>query len=330
MASVRSLVHIRWTVGGFDVMPAEIGRPVHTYSIVACDVDSQEMGVAVQSHWFNVGPVVVWAEAGVGAVATQSFANVAFGPRGLALLRSGEAPEAAIDTVLDADAGRDLRQVAMVDALGRVAAHTGVRCIAWADHVTGDGWSAQANIMRSPGVPEAMGTAFEATHSPLADRLLAALEAAQTVGGDIRGQQSAAIRVVSTLPAEDGSPGVHVDLRVEDHREPLSELRRLYDIHRAYAHMNAGDTAMERGDFDAAMHEYRQASGTQPENLEMRFWAAFTMATHGRTRESIPLFRDIFARDARWSELLDRLPASGLCDTELVREIVESASPSSP
>jgi uncharacterized Ntn-hydrolase superfamily protein len=307
-------------------MPAEIGRPVHTYSIVACDVDSKELGVAVQSHWFNVGPVVVWAEAGVGAVATQSFANVAFGPRGLALLRSGEAPEAAIDTVLEADAGRDLRQVAMVDAAGRVAAHTGVRCIAWADHATGEGWSAQANIMANPGVPAAMGAAFEAKKGRLADRLLAALEAAQKVGGDIRGQQSAAIRVVSTIPAEDGSPGVRVDLRVEDDSEPLRDLRRLYDIHRAYDHMNAGDTAMERGDFDAAMHEYRQASGIQPENLEMRFWAAFTMATHGRISESIPMFRDIFARDSRWPELLERLPASGLCDAELVREIVEGAS----
>lgn len=303
-------------------------RPVHTFSIVARDVATGELGVAVQSHWFNVGPVVAWAEPGVGALATQSFANVSFGPRGLALMRAGDSPTDVLATLLSDDDGEAVRQVALVDAQGRVAAHTGGGCIAWADHATGDGWSAQANMMNGPGVVSAMGKTFQRTEGPLAERLLAALDAAQDAGGDLRGQQSAAIRVVGGAASRDVAHDVVVDLRVEDNDAPLAELRRIYIIHRAYTHMNAGDAAVERGDLTAAMHEYAQASELQPDNLEIRFWTAFTMATNGRLDDALPVFENVFNREHRWVELLRRLPRAGLCDESLVEQIVDGADDS--
>ncbi len=208
-----------------------------TYSIVARDPETGELGVAVQSHYFTVGPIVPWLQAGVGAVATQSFVEPAYGLRGLARMAAGRpAPDALAALVAD-DEARDVRQVAMVDAQGRAGAHTGERCIVDAGHRTGDGFSVQANMMRRPTVPDAMHAAYLATDAPLAERLVAALAAAEGEGGDLRGRQSAAIRIVRAASGDDPWNDVVLDLRVEDHPEPIDELARLVRMHRGYARL---------------------------------------------------------------------------------------------
>jgi uncharacterized Ntn-hydrolase superfamily protein len=285
----------------------------HTYSIVARDPQTGEMGVAVQSHWFSVGTAVSWAEAGVGAIATQSFVNKSFGPRGLALLKSGKTAEQTLAELLSTDEGRDVRQVAIVDSKGNVAAHTGKKCIDMAGHLTGKQFSVQANMMLSDKVWPAMSKAFDASAGqPLAERLLAALDAAQAQGGDIRGRQSAALLVVrgqaSAAPWDDRL----VDLRVDDHAQPLQELRRLLRLQRAYDHMNAGDLAVEKNDMPTAVREYQAAEKAFPENLEMRYWHAITLANKGQVAEAKKLLQPIFRQDANWRTLTGRLPKSGL------------------
>ena len=221
-------------------------KVAHTFSIVARDAATGEMGVAVQSHWFSVGSVVPWAEAGVGAVATQSLVDPAYGPLGLDLMRAGKTARQALDGLLASDPGRELRQVAMVDAKGAVAVYTGSNCIPAAGHIAGDQFTVQANLMLNDKVWPAMAKAYRETKGDLASRMLAALDAAQSVGGDIRGKQSAAILIVSGKST--GKPWADrlMDLRVEDHPEPLKELRRLVQIRRAYRHMDDGDLATER------------------------------------------------------------------------------------
>jgi uncharacterized Ntn-hydrolase superfamily protein len=303
------------------------GRPVHTYSIVARDPKTGELGVAVQSHWFSVGPIVPWAEAGVGAVATQSFVDPSYGPKGLELMRSGKSAPDALKELIKADAGEAVRQVAMVDAKGIVAVHTGSRCIESAGHKTGDGYSVQANLMLNDKVPAAMAKAFEETQGDLAERLMAALEAAQNVGGDIRGKQSAAMIVVkqksSGKPWEDRI----IDLRVEDHADPLKELRRLIGVARAYRHMNNGDLAMEKNDLHKAMEEYNAAMKLAGDNVEIAFWSAFTMASAGKVDEAMPLFKRVFAADKNWIDVLKRLPKAGLLnDEKLLQRILNDAA----
>src|SRR5512145_2375295 len=207
-------------------------RPVHTYSIVARDPATGDLGVAVQSHWFSVGSVVPWAESGVGAVATQSFVEPAYGPNGLALMKEGVEPAEALKRLLAKDEQRAVRQVAFVDAKGRTAAHTGEGCIPGAGHHVGTGYTTQANLMLTGEVPDAMARAYEAAKGPLAERLLAALDAAQATGGDIRGKQSAAILVVRAAPSAKPWTDRLVDLRIEDHAEPIAEMRRLLALHR--------------------------------------------------------------------------------------------------
>lgn len=296
-------------------------RPVHTFSIVARDPETGEIGVAVQSHWFSVGPIVPWAEAGVGAVATQSFVDPAYGPKGLELLKTKSAKE-ALDELIAKDAGQAVRQVAMIDAKGRVAAHTGASCIECAGHKTGANYSVQANMMLNDQVVPAMARAFETTKGDLTDRLLAALEAAQKAGGDIRGQQSAAILVVRGTPTGRSWEDRVVDLRVEDHAEPVKELRRLVEIHRGYRHMNAGDLAIEKGDLEGAMREYEAAAKCVPDNPEIQYWNAVTLATNGHLDRALPIFKKVFAKDANWKELLKRLPKAGILSEELVKRIL--------
>ncbi len=299
-------------------------RLAHTFSIVARDPASGEMGVAVQSHWFSVGSIVTWAEAGVGAVATQSLVEVSYGPLGLALMRGGKSAPQALEALLVADPERDLRQVAMVDVQGRIATHTGSRCIAEAGHETGADFSVQANMMATPDVWPAMARAYRATAGSLADRLLAALEAGQAAGGDVRGQQSAAILVVkgdsTGRPWED----TVMNLRVEDHTQPIRELRRLVNLHHAYEHMNRGDELLGSGAVEEALHEYRAAAEQAPQSEEMPFWHAVTLADLGRIDEALPIFRDVFARNAGWAKLLTRLPKSGLLrdDAEMMKRIL--------
>ena len=304
--------------------PPHPSRLAHTFSIVARDPQSGEMGVTVQSHWFSVGSLVAWAEAGVGAVATQAIAEVTYGPLGLALMRAGKSAPEALASLLAADEERELRQVALVDAEGRVATHTGARCIADAGHETGAGFSVQANMMACPDVWPAMARAYREAEGDLAERMLAGLEAGQAAGGDIRGKQSAAILVVKG--ASTGRPWADtvMDLRVEDHPEPIRELRRLVGLHRAYQHMNRGDELLGAGEVEAALHEYRTAAEMAPEIEELPFWHAVTLADLDRVDEALPIFRDVFARNADWATLLPRLPKAGLLrdDTEMMRRIL--------
>lgn len=302
-------------------------RPVSTFSIVARDPQTGEMGVAVQSHWFSVGPLVPWAEAGVGAVATQSFVDPAYGPLGLELMRAGKSAPEALTALLAADPQADVRQVAMIDAKGRVAAHTGAHCIAEAGHHTGQHYSTQANLMLKNTVWDAMAKAFETTKGDLTDRLLAALDAAQAEGGDIRGQQSAAILVVAGTST--GRPWVDrlVDLRVEDHPEPLKELRRLVVLRRAYDRMDRGDGSMATGDIAGAVREYGAAEAMAPDNVEMVFWHAVTLANTGKLDDALPLFKNVFALDRQWATLVPRLPHSKLLpnDPQLIERILAVA-----
>jgi len=299
-------------------------RPVHTYSIVARDAKTGELGVAVQSHWFSVGTSVAWAEAGIGAVATQSFIDPSYGPLGLALMRAGRSAPDALTGLLAADEGRDVRQVAMIDATGRVAAHTGARCIpAAGDHV-GEGYSVQANLMEKDTVWPAMAKAYEASRGDLAERLLAALEGAESQGGDIRGRQSAAILVVKGVSSGRPWQDRLFDLRVEDHPSPVVELRRLVTLQRAYNLMNAGDLAVEKKDDAGALKAYSSAEALVPDNAEMAYWHAVALVNMGRVDEALPVFAKAFRLHPKWRDLTPRLPKAGLLpdDPKLIARIV--------
>jgi uncharacterized Ntn-hydrolase superfamily protein len=284
------------------------------------------MGVAVQSHWFSVGPIVPWAEAGVGAVATQSLVDPAYGPLGLAMMRAGRSAPDVLRGLLESDDGRALRQVAMVDAEGRVAAHTGDRCIAQAGHLVNEAgqFSVQANLMLRDAVWPAMAEAYRTSGGDLADRMIAALEAAESAGGDIRGRQSASILIVSAEST--GKPWLDrvFDLRVEDHPHPVAELKRLVRLQRAYLHMNAGDLAVEEEDFETAAREYAAAESLAPDIVEIPFWHAVTLASSGRVDESLPIFRQVFAREPVWAQVVPRLARSGLLpdDANLIERIL--------
>jgi uncharacterized Ntn-hydrolase superfamily protein len=287
---------------------------VHTYSIVARDPATGDLGVAVQSHWFSVGSIVTWAEAGVGAVATQSFVDPGYGHRGLDLMRRGVAAPEALRQLVAKDAQRNGRQVAMIDARGLVSAYTGKSAIAAAGHHVGRDFSVQANMMANDRVWPAMAAAFESTDGDLAERMLAALEAAEKAGGDVRGRQSAAILIVKAKGT--GRPWVGADrlfdLRIEDHPAPVDELRRLIRLQRAYAHANRGDELMTEQKVEDALKEYAAASALAPEIVELPFWHAVTLASIGREAEAAPIFKAVFAKEPIWAELLERLPAAGL------------------
>ena len=285
---------------------------VSTYSIVARDPDTGEMGVAVQSHWFSVGSIVSWGEAGVGVVATQSFVNPAFGPNGLELLKSGMTADEVVDKLIAEDEGRDVRQLAIIDVNGNVKSYTGKNCIPGAGNIVGENYSVQANLMLNDKVPGAMSKAFEESKGPLAERLMAALFAAEQVGGDIRGKQSAAILVVKGRSTGKVWEDRLIDLRVEDNPYPLDKLNRLLKIHRAYNHMNAGDLAVEHGDMELAMKEYSAAEKMFPENEEMKYWHAVTLATNGDMEGSLPLFKAVFKKNENWKILTPRLVPIGL------------------
>ncbi len=295
---------------------------VHTYSIVARDPTTGDLGVAVQSHWFSVGPVVAWAEAGVGAVATQSLVNVSFGPLALQMLKAGLSPGEVLRGLLASDDGAALRQVAIVDTRGQIAAHTGKRCIPAAGHLVGENYSVQANLMLNDTVWSAMAQAFEAATGDLAERMLSTLEAAETAGGDIRGRQSAALLVVAA--AGTGRPWLDrkVDLRVDDAAVPLAELKRLLQIHRAYEHMNRGDEALGLGEVELAMAEYAAAADHYRANPEIRYWQAVTMSGAGLLEAALPIFREVFTADPNWQILTPRLREVGLLEVseeDLVR-----------
>jgi uncharacterized Ntn-hydrolase superfamily protein len=287
----------------------------HTYSIVARDPKTGEMGVAVESHSFSTGSIVPWAEAGVGAVATQSLAEVSFGPRGLDLLREGHSAKEALDTLLAADESREFRQLAIVDATGRVATHTGSDCIPMAGNEVGAGFSVQANMMLTESVWPDMAEAYRTNKGlPLAERLVASLEAAEAAGGDIRGKQSAALLVVRTASTGKIWQDRLIDLRIEDHPEPVQEIGRLLRLQRAYDHMYRGDSALDAGDTETALDAYRTARAMFPDNAEMIFWHGVSLANIGRVEESLPLFEAAFAADGNWRELARRLVPTQFLD----------------
>jgi uncharacterized Ntn-hydrolase superfamily protein len=299
-------------------------RPVHTFSIVARDPATGELGVAVQSHWFSVRSIVTWAEAGVGAVATQSFVDPSYGKNGLELMRAGKSAPDTLKELLEKDEGREVRQVAMIDAQGRVDAWTGKNDIQAAGHIVGNNFSAQANLMLNDKVWPAMARAFENTKGDLAERMLAALDAAQEVGGDIRGKQSAALIVVTGKPTGQAWKDRTFDLRVDDSPQPLVELRRLVKLQRAYNHMNAGDLAVEKKDNEGALREYGAAEKLVPDSAEMIYWHAVALVNMGRVDESLPLFRKVFSMDKNWITLTPRLPKSGLLpdDPKIIERIL--------
>jgi uncharacterized Ntn-hydrolase superfamily protein len=276
-----------------------------TYSIVARDPATGELGVAVQSHWFSAGGVVTWARPGIGAVATQANAEAGYGPQLLDLLVAGVPAEQALATLVANDPAGDSRQVAVVDGAGRVAAHTGSACMAYAGHATGAGVSCQANIMATERVWPAMLETFTAASGSLTGRLLDALDAAEREGGDLRGRQSAAILVV----APDAEPWqTVVSLRVEDHPDPLPELRRLVALHDAYALANEADELLNSGHHDEAARLYVEASQRAPGNHELMFWAGLGVAQAGDLDAGVAQVQAAIAIQPAWRELLRRLP----------------------
>jgi len=302
--------------------------PVHTYSIVAFDEETGELGVAVQSHWFSVGFLVPWAKAGVGAVATQSFIKVDYGPEGLNRMEHGQSAEEALTSLLAEDDGEAVRQVAMIDVKGSVAAHTGTKCIYAAGHKIGKNYSVQANLMEKETVWPSMANAFERSNGDLAEKMMAALEAAEAQGGDIRGKQSAAMLVVSGNPTGIPWKDVVMDIRVDDHAEPLKELNRLIRVHRAYQHANKGDHYLEMEEIEKALVEYEKASEFYPENPELPYWSAVTLASKGNLDQALPIFREVFQKEPRLRILTPRLVNSGLLpdDPALIEAIIQIGS----
>jgi uncharacterized Ntn-hydrolase superfamily protein len=293
-----------------------------TYSIVARDPNTGELGVAVQSHYFQVGPAVPWALAGVGAIATQSQVNVSYGPLGLEMLRAGLSAEQALKALTSGDAMPEVRQAAIVDAEGRVAAHTGSKCIPAAGHRTGEGFSCQANLMEKDTVWDAMAEAYTQTRGALAERLMAALEAAEAEGGDLRGKQSAAMLVVTGKPTGRSWEDRTVDLRVEDHPEPLPELRRLLTIRRAYDMDTEADKLDEAGDAAGARARRLEAQRLLPDNVELRFWAGLAMAQEGDVDGGAELIATAVRADQRWAPmLLERLVASERLTADVAEKI---------
>jgi uncharacterized Ntn-hydrolase superfamily protein len=292
-----------------------------TYSIVARDPTTGELGVAVQSHWFAVGPIVPWVRPGVGAVATQSIAEPAYGPHALdRVAANGSGARATLDVLLGDDELSRFRQVAIVDAQGEVATHTGDGCIAHAGHRDGAQFSAQANMMASPDVWPAMAAAFESASGPLARRLLAALNAAEASGCDARGRQSSALVVA---PAE-GEPWQRtVDVRVDDHPEPLRELERLLDLADAYAIASEGDDLVGQGRHEEAGELYRQASELAPGNHELLFWSGLATARAGDVAGGLDQVREAIRLQPGWMELLGRLEPEIAPGAAAVKEALE-------
>jgi uncharacterized Ntn-hydrolase superfamily protein len=301
------------------------GRPLSTYSIVAFDPGSGQLGVAVQSHWFSVGPLVPWARSGVGAVATQAFVKVSYGPNGLERMQSGMSAPEALQSLLAEDENIDVRQVGMVDAQGRAAAHTGKKAVPAAGHLVGDGYTVQANLMEKETVWPAMARAFESAEGDLADRLVRALEAAESEGGDIRGRQSAAILVVNGQPTGRPWEDRLIELRVEDHPQPVQELRRLLTLQRLYDLLNVGDEWLAKGDLERAMASYAQALDMAPDqatNGEAAFWTGITLAGEGQVEQAIHFLSRAQKVHVKWAELVDRLPAGGMLKDD--RELIET------
>jgi uncharacterized Ntn-hydrolase superfamily protein len=272
-----------------------------TYSIVARDEKTGEMGVAVQSHYFSVGSVVPWARAGVGAVATQAMVEPRYGPLGLGLMAAGMTAQEALRALLSVDPKADVRQVAIVDSRGNVAAHTGKRCIPYAGHVTGRGVSCQGNIMKNGNVWKEMMKSYERNASmPFPERLVATLEAAEAAGGDARGKQSAAILVVSSEKFLTEWEGKVIELRVEDHPEPVEELKRLLRYQRGYEWVSEGDNLLTSGRYDEAKEAYQRGLELVPEVLELKYWTGLSLLNTKQSASGLKMLKEVFRADRAW------------------------------
>jgi uncharacterized Ntn-hydrolase superfamily protein len=281
-----------------------------TYSIVARDPETGELGVAVQTDWFAVGTVVPWVRPGVGAVATQSFAETSYGPLGLELMATGRTAPQALRGLLAADDSEARRQVAMVDAQGGVATHTGSACVAQCGHASGEGVSVQANMMERDSVWPAMLAAYLSAEGPLAERMVSALRAAEAEGGDARGRQSAALVVASADPAEPWWRRL-VDLRVDNHEDPVGELDRLLRYHRAYERLNEGMDLAEAGQMVEAAAHHRAAHDLAPEDDQISFWTGLALAGAGDPMEARQLLEEARSANPRWAAYLRHLAQAG-------------------
>ena len=294
---------------------------------MARDEKTGEMGVAVQSHYFSVGSAVTWARAGVGAVATQAMVDVRYGPLGLGLMAAGLSAPEALSSLLKGDLKPEVRQVAMVDSKGRVAAHTGKLCIPSAGHATGKAFSCQGNIMANRRVWGAMKAAFEANGAlPLPERMMAALDAAQAAGGDLRGKQSAAMLVVGPDLKANYWEGKVIDLRVEDHPEPLGELRRLIRFQRGYRWSDVGDDYLSSGKVDRALDAYAKAMELVPEMAELKYWVAISLVSTGKDRRrGLEILKEVCAQDPNWIRVTEGMVRTGSppLDPSIIREIAD-------
>lgn len=296
-----------------------------TYSIVARDSRTGDLGVAVQSHYFSVGSVVTWARSGVGAIATQSMAEVSYGPMGLDLMASGKSAPEALQSLLKTDPRSDTRQVGMVDSHGNVGVHTGSRCIDFAGHVSGDQFSCQANLMSNDTIWGAMEREYRRREElELPERLIATLEAAEEAGGDARGKQSAALLVVSSKQYPNRWMGRVVELRVEDNAEPLPELKRLLRVKRAYDWVDKGDDLFALGKIEDSMKAYKNAEELTPDNEEIRFWVGVTLMGSETTRqEGRKIVSEIFSKNKNWKNVARSLLDKGyLPKDNLIRELL--------
>ena len=279
-----------------------------TYSIVARDAKTGQLGVAVQSHYFSVGSVVTWARAGVGAVATQAMAEVSYGPLGLEEMASGKSAKEALEKLLKLDRKRETRQVAMVDRRGMVAAHTGSQCIPYAGDASGGGCSCQGNIMRSPKVWKEMGRAYGKNQDvPFPERLLSALEAGERAGGDARGKQSSAILVVDGRRRLAAWQGKVVELRVEDSPEPNAELKRLLRYQRGYEWVDKGDNYLSSKKYKDALKAYGEGLRLVPEVRELRYWVGLSMLKTKERPKGLKMLREVFREEPEWAEITKRM-----------------------
>lgn len=270
------------------------------------------MGVAVQSHYFSVGSVVTWARAGVGAVATQSMTEISYGPLGLELMAAGKSAPQALQALLMVDSKAEVRQVAMVDSRGRAAAHTGGKCIPHAGHTTGPGVSCQGNIMKSTAVWTAMRKAFEGnSKSPLPERLVSALEAGEEAGGDARGKQSAALLVVSRDRVSSPWEGKVVELRVEDHPDPIPELKRLVRFKRGYEWVAKGDELITSGHLPQAVKAFERALKLVPEVEEMRYWAGIGLLATKDRKKGLDMLKAVFEKDRNYVAMTEAIMKAG-------------------
>jgi len=304
----------------------KINMHIHTFSIVALDEKHKKIGAAVQSHWFNVGALCPWVLPGVGAVATQAMVAIGYGPSGLALLEKGISPRMALKNLLEKDNRREVRQIGMINMNGETAVHTGKHCIAYAGHQTGTNYAVQGNMMENESVWSAMGSAFESFEGDFASRLVYALGAGQSAGGDVRGMQSAAIKIVDNIKDETPWNHVQIDLRVEDHEQPIQELSRLVNIHKAYQLSNKGDQKLAENDHAAALKAYTHAAHLAPNIEELRYWQAISLIDCGRTEEALQIFKEVFSINPAWVELTKRLPSAGFLpeDPTILKKILSS------